>query len=586
MKRTKILSLAAAAIALTFAACTKEAATPDGGPSFSGDTAYAKVAISMPTRAEAGWDTFDPGTYAEAHIHNLAILLYDDAKNLVGSGTSSDFTTAEDGRTDNGGISDTHTGTIVKIMLEPGTAQPTQLFAFVNTNVTYNTVDEAREALTGEIGSTDKGFVMTNAGYKGTAWTDAVTISTANLFNTIAEAEAATPVVINVERLAAKATVKLSDAVKTGENSEALRTADYTFVDVNNKEYEIVFEAKKWSVTGLADEMYVLKKEFTESESWMNDANRSYWATGKYYDYSYTQFVNDGLLTYLKASEFIQNDGAEMRNFTDATDPRYVTEHTFGPKAYEGYVEEESEGAIAANMTATSAIIAGKYTVKGVSEGADATKFAGTNEGDTDFYIAMKGADNGKNSFWIYSKEDLIKKLLALDGYTETNLSTTTGTTTAIDKYTDYFDVDKDDDDKYHVIAAKDAETVYVVADNAYTELNFDDLDATSAAKHYYNGWAYFFAPIKHKYVEATPNAVGAYGVVRNHSYELTINSINGLGAPLDEGKIGSDPENPTEEDPNPDEPIEPNPDDLKDAYINATLNVLSWHVVSQGVDL
>ena len=77
---------------------------------------------------------------------------------------------------------------------------------------------------------------------------------------------------------------------------------------------------------------------------------------------------------------------------------------------------------------------------------------------------------------------------------------------------------------------------------------------------------------------------VGEYGIVRNHSYVMTINSINGLGAPLDESKIGPDPENPTDDDP--EEPIVPDPDDLKDAYIHAALKVLSWHVVSQGVDL
>lgn len=60
---------------------------------------------------------------------------------------------------------------------------------------------------------------------------------------------------------------------------------------------------------------------------------------------------------------------------------------------------------------------------------------------------------------------------------------------------------------------------------------------------------------------------LGRWGVVRNNWYELSINSVSGLGEPT----IPDNPELPA---------------DTEDRYINCTINVLSWAKRSQGVDL
>lgn len=94
----------------------------------------------------------------------------------------------------------------------------------------------------------------------------------------------------------------------------------------------------------------------------------------------------------------------------------------------------------------------------------------------------------------------------------------------------------------------------------------------------YLNGEAYYIARIKH-FNALTPwtagqaytdNAafLGRYGVLRNNWYELSVNSVSGLGYP-------DVPE------------VKPNvPDDENDQYINVSVKILDWAKRSQSIDL
>lgn len=82
------------------------------------------------------------------------------------------------------------------------------------------------------------------------------------------------------------------------------------------------------------------------------------------------------------------------------------------------------------------------------------------------------------------------------------------------------------------------------------------------------SGAAYYYIPISH--LGASENKLGAFGVVRNHSYKVTINDMKGFGTPVYD----------------PNEEITPTvPDDTK-VYLAAKINVLSWRVVKSAVDL
>lgn len=95
--------------------------------------------------------------------------------------------------------------------------------------------------------------------------------------------------------------------------------------------------------------------------------------------------------------------------------------------------------------------------------------------------------------------------------------------------------------------------------------------------ERFQSGKAYFNVPLKHIWAanktsnnfKADEVKLGDYGVVRNHIYDLTINSISGLGTGI--GDIN--------------QPIVP-PTENEQYYISTRLNILKWRVVNQSVDL
>lgn len=110
------------------------------------------------------------------------------------------------------------------------------------------------------------------------------------------------------------------------------------------------------------------------------------------------------------------------------------------------------------------------------------------------------------------------------------------------------------------------------VADNAtvISALN-TSLAKVEGATGYKDGQMYYNIPIEHHY-EATGKALeeGEYGVVRNHFYQLTVNSIKRLGHGVYD---------PTKD-------IIPDEEEDPKYYVGAHINILSWKVVKQNVEL
>ena len=112
---------------------------------------------------------------------------------------------------------------------------------------------------------------------------------------------------------------------------------------------------------------------------------------------------------------------------------------------------------------------------------------------------------------------------------------------------------------------------------------NIDDLaDVTAETNEYLannvepallykSGQTYYIVDIEHLGKEKTKPAY--YGVVRNHVYQVDINSIKGFGSPIYSGLdfIVDQPEYPIE---------------YEDSYVAARINVLSWKIVKQRVDI
>lgn len=80
-------------------------------------------------------------------------------------------------------------------------------------------------------------------------------------------------------------------------------------------------------------------------------------------------------------------------------------------------------------------------------------------------------------------------------------------------------------------------------------------------------GMAYYYTTIKHL---GKKGKLGEYGIVRNHSYQISLNSIKGFGTPVYE----------------PEKIIVPAIPSNDKTYLAAKINVLSWRVVPSTVDL
>lgn len=81
------------------------------------------------------------------------------------------------------------------------------------------------------------------------------------------------------------------------------------------------------------------------------------------------------------------------------------------------------------------------------------------------------------------------------------------------------------------------------------------------------DGATYYYTPIKHL---GEAGKLGEYGIVRNHSYQVTIQNIQGFGTPVYDPKKEIDPMIPSDD----------------NTYLAASVKVLSWRVVSSNVDL
>lgn len=118
-------------------------------------------------------------------------------------------------------------------------------------------------------------------------------------------------------------------------------------------------------------------------------------------------------------------------------------------------------------------------------------------------------------------------------------------------------------------------ETVGVTVGNAENQRVLDRNNMQSlifewvgTVDHFNNGRMYYAVPIKHNLSSAS-DAVGEYGVVRNHWYSFSVNSVK---------KIGTSVDAPSAE-------IIPDVDATQD-YINVQVQLLDWHIDQQNVIL
>ena len=434
-----------------------------------------------------------------------------------------------------------------------------------NSAISYTTLQETLSPTTtgastkdfwlSHVASTENGFLMTNSTYANdaNAPTSTNTIKAVKVDATsiveISQLETATPVEVYVERVVAKASLKISDT-----NEPQTSTGNGTYYKLNDgtegTQHEFGVKLLGWTLNATNKSFLPLKKiegiisdwEEMADVSLMNSTtyHRSYWAA----DGNYT----DG--TYANNSNFIGASTDSYTNWADNSLNYYTikeasTHNTnFDGKTASYCLENTMNAETAKNKAAiTHMLIVGQYVNSdgsALDEDKDVYRFEGK----------------------IYTKAQLgkyIKDHLKNLGYNVNNVPDTDFT----------FEVDNSTwKDRADVKITK----VYYSGEEEnlqkYKKGGTDDLKTSvfgwTTLWVYPNGYCYYTVPIRH-FEASNKDKVGYYGMVRNHWYVVTV-TLQGFGEPA-----------------NPDKPVIPDDTEESDYALKAEINVLSWATKKQG---
>lgn len=560
-----------AVIAAMTASCSSNNDLVNGGNG-SGEvengTAYASFKINLPTTSGTraagdpqGTPDFNEGTAAEYEVKNGTILIFDKDGKFVESadlGTMNPWTdVTESGVT---------TAAIATVKLTKVSVSGTDKYkALVLLN--NNTADDVNKKVTLPTASTDTyakwskdlskvnavnyaktdGIFMANAPmYKGTTTEPTTLVDIKGVYASPEEAQAKPATTIYVERGLAKVTMK---DFKTGGYSIGGGTYDGATVKI-----------EKWQLDVTNKSTYPVHQIGGLSSATTGFAD--IWKTGRFYDGTSTAFqrvywgvdpnYNDAqyldLAKCKTAFNMIKNK--EVTGDAGEANPQYCLENTFD-------LDNMMQG------QTTRVVFKAVFTPKG---------FTGT---EKTFYKIGNNTD-------IWTEANLETQI-------HTVAVTAMGITDAAEQklYKVKLDATKNNisgEAGQHLVKAENitytGEGESKVKEEVVNAIN-DKLGLSDAAgiSTYLNGEAYYIARIKH-FNELTPwkageaystdngKYLGRYGVLRNNWYELSVNSVSGLGYP-------DVPE------------VKPNlPDDENDRYINVSVKILDWAKRSQDVNL
>ena len=499
----KIKSLLIGMLACTaLVGCTNEVAPVNGeNNKFDGEKAYLAVNIvtSEANSRAAGEEAYVDGTGNECAVKQARFYFF----NANGSAYTNTTTTATNANyyetnltlnEDEDNNNEEYQSTAILVI---GTDQkgesagtPYSIVAVLNPETAATelgtgslTLDQLKSKSGNYRKFGENQFLMTNSVYANEGETKMeVFIKPENLATT-AKAALENPVVIHVERVAAKMT--------------------YTTVDKNLYDTGATVENQKVyaKVTGIAPAhenpvsnlIKVINPSWTNASlgfgdfNWNNATNyRSYWAT------SATPTAYDNISSWNDAN-----------NKTYA----YCLENT--------NAAEKTEAMFAAQLVKSdgSALEIAEWMGKQYAGGEDALQTAMAN------YLKNFWYKDGDN-YVTFNKEDLVYKTLAedatlgIEGYeVKATLSTTAPAYYIKDATGEY------------VTSVTEGETTTQVVN-----MLKDEIAKFAPAKIWKSGMTYYFTPIEHLGVDGS---VAEYGVVRNHVYQINVKSITGLGTPV-----------------------------------------------------
>ena len=591
-KFTMFSSVLASALMLVVASCSSSDDITGGNGNAEGSTSYLVINLNSVGNApasraayEQGNGKYDDGEDLENRINKVRFYFYNadgTAYKLQNTGTNGDAQNwiEQEVTTENGDQSVTVSGKTQAVLVLSGESNvsPASMLAVVNPEVGSSQLDEnmvsrwskMRTELTGKTFHDGNGFVMTNSTYEDGGKDLCTTLLSGRTYSTKDKA-LDNPVDVYVERINAKVkafidpdnanfvkvtTDETVDGVNfNGKYKTKEKVGDLTVTksDGSTEEIPVFAYIEAWGVADENDQATYYKQ--IDVQNWTNatlgfDGTDTPWSSRDYHRCFWSKGVAFGgtpahLPTNHPFSEYKANLGDAL--YTLPNTPTNYLGGTTG-KAYDNPMKSElTKFLVTARLAYTDAsgniLPAEICTYKG-------QKFLG---------------------------QENVKKVIADDLGTYYKMTTTaTGTTYDKIEPTDIeFSTTTEGSSKlqdYQVVAKlKSSITeLYRLSGGDYVSANMADvkneLQAVPVEIHN-GGRTYYYTPIKHL---GKKGSIAEYGIVRNHSYQVELNSIKGFGTPVyDPTKVIV--------------PVVPS-DDL--TYLAARINVLSWRVVPSTVDL
>ena len=594
-KFTMLSSVLASALMLTVASCSSEDVAGGDAQNGKGTTSFLAVNIENVGSAPAsrsynqGNGTYEDGSEAESKINKVRFYFFNGdgtpyllVNNDATQQTSVNYleqTVEKDGN-DHDHTAETKTK-VVLVLKGETKAIPASVIAVINPEVLDNTTLKSgsmtlSELRTSATGSTfyDKtgGFVMSNSVYES-AGQDVCSTPVANsVFATEKEAMRK-PVDIYVERVNAKVNAKIdADYVRTNEtekawsknaegkyqinvgNIDVTTYAENTNATPTKETYPVYAVVQGWQLADANGKAELCKQintswyagELGISPWTTSDYHRCFWSKSVPFTSGAQAGANHPLNpTFKGITQSLSDDFSAEPVYTLPNTPDEVVTN---PKT--------------SDNTLTKLIVAAKLVYK---------------DKNNTYHPAQVCQYRGLT----YLGEEAVKKQI-VGGFARYFKKTTTESGDVY-KSIEASDIafktvvpgspESSEVKNYEVVAtlASTVGDLYVKNGDAWTIAPKDDVNAALAKEtaqvRSTDGATYYYTPIKHL---GDAGKLGEYGIVRNHSYQVTIQNIQGFGTPVY----------------NPDQEIDPMIPSDENTYLAASIKVLSWRVVSSNVDL
>ena len=527
---------------------------PDGNGGNKDGAAYASFTINLPTtratRATDGEPSFAEGDAKEYEVKNGTILIFDMDGKYVTSAQLGNMNPWKDIKTD--GVTTAATATVqlsgvtvggsyqALVLLNNDVDASTSKVKLPTAGESYATWSAKAENATAAYTKTDYIFMANAPKYTDASAEPTTLVPVANICASREQAEAKAATTVYVERGLAKVTMQKFNA-----DGYSIAAGTYEGAKV---------EIKNWQLDVTNKSTFPVHQT-----SSLTDGFANIWSTPRFYDGdnktfkrvywgvdpNYSDATLQNLIACKDAFNMIGKD--DIAGKTGNDHPQYCLENTFD----------------LANMMqgqTTRVVFKAVFTPKDFTTGQTFYKIGN----NTAIWDATKLAQQihtvAVTAMGITDAAEQENYVVKLDASTN-NISGTAG---------------------LHTITAANIE--YKGTGTSLVAANIDKINEKLGLKEtgistYLNGEAYYIARIKHfneltpwtageGYGTANDKYLGRYGVLRNNWYDLSVNSISGLGYP-------DVPE------------VKPEmPDDENEQFINVEVKILDWAKRSQNIDL